>query len=116
MSKTKTQQAQPIFETVTINLESPTPALPVVSGKQKSLANLKKGNSRAGIPNKNTKAIKEMILGALEDAGGQDYLLGQATTNPVAFMGLIAKILPAEVKNQMEGGIVVHFTTGVPRE
>jgi hypothetical protein len=66
--------------------------------------------------NKNTKAIKEMILGALDDAGGQDYLLGQATTNPVAFMGLIAKILPAEVKNQMEGGIVVHFTTGVPRE
>ena len=31
-----------------------------------------------GVPNKVTKELKEMILGALDDAGGQAYLARQA--------------------------------------
>lgn len=56
-----------------------------------------KGGSRKGIPNKATAAIKDMILGALSDVGGQDYLSRQAEENPVAFMGLIGKVLPTQI-------------------
>ena len=39
-----------------------------------------------------------MILGALEDAGGQKYLKRQAEENPGPFMTLVAKVLPREVQ------------------
>lgn len=55
------------------------------------------GGSRKGIPNKATADIKAMINNALYKAGGEDYLLRQADENPVAFMGLIGKILPKQV-------------------
>lgn len=55
------------------------------------------GGSRKGIPNKTTADIKTMINNALHKAGGEDYLLRQADENPVAFMGLIGKILPKQV-------------------
>ena len=33
-----------------------------------------------------------MILGALDDAGGQAYLMRQAEENPTAFLTLIGKV------------------------
>jgi hypothetical protein len=62
-----------------------------------------KGGSRKGKPNKITKQLKEMILGALDDAGGQKYLLAQAHDNPSAFLSLIGKVLPAELKAELTG-------------
>lgn len=56
-----------------------------------------KGGSRKGKPNKATAAIKEMIEGALQDAGGQACLARQAEENPSAFMGLLGKILPKDI-------------------
>jgi len=50
-----------------------------------------------GSPNKNTKALREMMLGALDDAGGQEYLAQQAIENPTAFMTLLGKVLPKSV-------------------
>ncbi len=57
----------------------------------------KTGGRQKGTPNKVTKALKEMILGALDDAGGQEYLAKQAGKNPAAFMTLIGKVLPQDV-------------------
>ena len=45
-----------------------------------------KGGSRKGIPNKMGAELKDMIRGALDDAGGQSYLAQQAIENPGAFM------------------------------
>ena len=56
-----------------------------------------KGGSRKGKPNKATALIKEMIEGALQDAGGRAYLARQADENPAAFMGLLGKILPKDI-------------------
>jgi hypothetical protein len=39
-----------------------------------------------GATNTMTRTLREMILGALDDAGGQDYLAEQAHKNPAAFM------------------------------
>jgi hypothetical protein len=65
----------------------------------KSLANLK-GGSRKGVPNKNTAALKDMILQALNEAdpnGGVAYLKTQATQNPASFLTLVGKVLPLQV-------------------
>jgi hypothetical protein len=37
-----------------------------------------------GATNTMTRSLREMILGALDDAGGQDYLAEQAHKNPAA--------------------------------
>ena len=56
-----------------------------------------------GAPNKTTKALKDMILGALSDVGGQSYLARQAEENPTAFLTLVGKVLPHELKADLEG-------------
>jgi len=84
----------------------------------KGVTNNPKGRPK-GSQNKNTKALKDMILGALEASGGQDYLQKQATLNPSAFLGLIGKILPKELElSGKDGGpllpteITLRFVEG----
>ena len=62
------------------------------------------GGTRAGVPNKITADLKAMILGALDAAGGQDYLREQAEKNPAAFMTLLGKVLPLPLHVGSEGG------------
>lgn len=51
-----------------------------------------------GSHNKVTRDLKEMILGALDKAGGVEYLLGQARQpNPTAFLALVGKCLPKDM-------------------
>jgi hypothetical protein len=69
------------------------------------------GGSRKGVPNKATADIKAMINNALTLAGGEDYLLRQADQNPVAFMGLIGKIIPKEVATELSGSINISRIT-----
>ena len=69
----------------------------------KNPCNAGKGRGKGNL-NKNTAAIKEMIEGALKDAGGQAYLTKQANENPAAFMGLLGKILPKDVNLGGQGG------------
>lgn len=65
------------------------------------------GGSRRGRPNKLTKELKEMILGALDDAGGQAYLQRQANESPAAFLTLIGKVLPLQVNGDV--GLTVEI-------
>lgn len=58
--------------------------------------NAGKGRKK-GVPNKLTGDIRQMILAALDDAGGREYLRQQATRNPAAFMSLLGKIVPRDV-------------------
>lgn len=62
-----------------------------------------KGDGRArkakGTPNKVNKALKDMILQALANAGGEKYLAVQAKQNPNAFMALVGRVLPLQVKD-----------------
>lgn len=60
-----------------------------------------------GVPNKSTTAIKEMIVQALDKAGGVNYLLNQAEENPTAFMTLVGKVLPMQITGEDGGPIVV---------
>lgn len=58
------------------------------------------GNPRGrtpGTPNKFSMALKDMILTALDMAGGADYLHAQAEKNPGVFLTLVGKVLPMSV-------------------
>ncbi len=67
-----------------------------------------------GTPNRLTREIREMIREALEGVGGQDYLEQQAEKNPTAFMALIGKLIPSEVKAELEMSkpTVLRIVTG----
>lgn len=58
--------------------------------------NAGKGRVR-GVPNKITKEVKEMVIEALHNAGGVDYLVEQADKNPKAFLSLVGRIVPLQV-------------------
>jgi hypothetical protein len=66
-----------------------------------------------GVPNKANAALKDMILGALDNKGGVKYLERQADENPTAFLSLIGKVLPTTLQGTGEGG--KHITELVVR-
>jgi hypothetical protein len=66
---------------------------------------VKTGGRVAGTPNKWTAELRDLILGALSDVGGQDYLAKQALKNPSAFMTLVGKILPLQVNASIKRDI-----------
>ena len=55
-----------------------------------------------GAKNKFGNDIKNMIIAALETAGGVEYLARQAEQNPAAFIGLISKILPLQIGDESD--------------
>lgn len=63
-----------------------------------------------GATNKMPRALKDMILGALNDAGGQQYLAEQAGKNPVAFMALLGKILPLQIAGDPAQPLQISLT------
>lgn len=67
-----------------------------------------------GAENKLNKQVKEMILQALDEAGGVQYLVTQAREKPVAFMTLVGKVLPLQVQGPGENG--EHLFQRIVRE
>jgi hypothetical protein len=66
----------------------------------------RRGGRQKGTPNKSTQAVKDMILEALAQKGGADYLARQADENPAAFMTLVGKVLPLQVTGDGGGAVV----------
>lgn len=68
-----------------------------------------------GVPNKTTTALREAILLAAEQVGGDGkgkegtvgYLKLLAMTDPKAFSGLLGKVLPLQVTGEGGGPIQV---------
>lgn len=68
------------------------------------------GGSRKGIPNKINAQLKDMILGALSDVGGQAYLASKAEENPAAFMTLLGKVLPVTLQGDPDAPLAMGIT------
>lgn len=64
------------------------------------LAQAGKGRPK-GVPNKATTAIKEMVIQALDQAGGVHYLVTQSKLNPTAFLTLVGKVIPLQVDGSL---------------
>lgn len=67
----------------------------------------KTGGRKKGVPNKVSGTLKDMILTALENEGGIEYLRLQAKENPQAFMTLVGKVLPMTVQGTGEEGAFI---------
>lgn len=65
-----------------------------------------KRGSRKGVPNKVTAQLKEMILEALDNAGGVEYLERKANDpkTAAAFLSLIGKVLPMTIQGPGANG------------
>jgi hypothetical protein len=72
-----------------------------------------------GAPNRITKALKDAIILAAEEAGydgqGKDGLTGYlrhvADTDVKAFCGLLGRVLPLQIAGEDDGKVAVTFTT-----
>lgn len=65
-----------------------------------------------GAVNKNTAQLKEMILKALDQAGGVDYLLSCANNEKTqgAFLSLIGKVLPMTIAGDPDQPFTANLT------
>lgn len=70
----------------------------------------RRGGRQKGTPNKLTGEVKDMILQALEGAGGVDYLQTQAKETPTAFLALVGKVLPLQVTGKDGEPLKVEVT------
>lgn len=63
-----------------------------------------------GSQNKVPTELRQMILTALDKAGGIEYLARQADKNPKAFLSLLGRVLPMQVTGESGGPISITFT------
>lgn len=63
----------------------------------------------AGSKNKLPAQLKEMILTALDKAGGAKYLEAQAKDNPGPFLALLGKVLPTTLAGDPSSPIVIQL-------
>jgi hypothetical protein len=54
----------------------------------------KTGGRTQGTPNRVTRELKDMVMAALDKAGGVDYLAAQAEKTPSAFLPWSARSCP----------------------
>lgn len=85
-----------------------------VTGRPKP-PNAGKGRAK-GTPNKTTALLKDAILKAATNAGGNGGLVGylelQATENPGPFMALLGKVLPMQIAGDQNAPLHINVTIG----
>jgi len=52
---------------------------------------------KPGVQNAVNTELKQVILRAFDKLGGEEYLIELAKEHPVAFVGLLAKIIPRDI-------------------
>ena len=69
----------------------------------------RRGGRQKGTPNKASADIKAMILGALQDVGGREYLAKRALDTPGPFLALVGKVLPMQLQDAAGEAITLHL-------
>lgn len=77
------------------------------------IPNAPKGRQK-GTVNKVTKILKDQVLQALDEEGGVTYLRKLAREEPVAFSGLLGRILPTQVTGPNDGPIEIRAAVMIP--
>ena len=58
---------------------------------------VKTGGRKKGVPNKTTASLKDAILNAFNVAGGEEYLVMLAKSDPRTFAALLGRVLPLTI-------------------
>ena len=61
----------------------------------------KKGSPQKIVPGPKSPEIREMVLRALDAAGGEDYLLRVAIDDPKPFLALIGRLIPSKLEAEV---------------
>ena len=64
---------------------------------------------KKGQVNQVTRDVREMIITALTEVGGIEYLVTQARSNPNAFLSLVSKVVPKEIDANISGNVTINF-------
>lgn len=87
--------------------------VPKKSGRGANLQNGPGKGRPKGALNKTTKQLKDMVLEALDKAGGVAYLAEQARKSPGPFLALVGKVLPHQITGEgggpVAGELVIRF-------
>jgi len=67
----------------------------------------KTGGRVAGTPNKFNSDLRGMIMTALDQAGGVDYLAQRAIDTPGPFLALVGKVLPSQLTTDDATSVVL---------
>lgn len=73
----------------------------VESGNKRLPPNAGKGR-KPGSVNKTTAAVKETLMAAFDGVGGLEALIEWGKANPTPFYQTWAKLLPTEIKGELE--------------
>lgn len=68
----------------------------------------KRGRTK-GVPNRFTRDVREMLLNSLEQVGGEAYFVRSARRIPRSYLGLVGRLIPAEVTGKDGGPIEVQI-------
>lgn len=81
------------------------------SAKKRLPPNAGKGRVK-GVPNKITATMKEMLAEALEKVGGPEYLARMAEEQPAAFLSLLGRLVPSEVRAELSAKDPIYHLHG----
>ena len=72
----------------------------------------KTGGRQKGSLNKENRALRDMILQALDEqeGGGVEYLKRQALDSPSTFMTILGKVLPTQISNDGDDDFRIALT------
>jgi hypothetical protein len=73
----------------------------------------KYGGRQKGGQNKVTTTLKLAIMATFDKVGGEKYLEQVAKDDPKTFCALLAKILPAEIRAEIDGDLSLRTTVRV---
>jgi len=81
------------------------------------MAATRKRGRPAGTAGAKTVSLKAAIMSAFSRAGGASYLERLARNDPRSFVTLLSKLVPAEVKSEIEhkGSVTISVVTGIDR-
>ena len=65
---------------------------------------------KPGVPNKINSQLKEMIMTALDDVGGIEYLKRQAEENAKTFLLLLGRVLPLQVSGDPDAPVELRLS------
>ena len=72
-----------------------------------------------GAENKISREVREMLRQALEEEGGVEYLRWAARKKPAAFLSLLGRLLPAEIRASIDHEelttVIIRDYTGMSR-
>lgn len=68
----------------------------------------KTGGRQKGTPNKVTRAVRELVVEALDDVGGKDWLIKLAKEDPKTFSGLIGRVIPTQIEGQLDTSVTFN--------